>query len=358
MVANIPYNPNITTVAGGAFSTTSIGLVQGDVYPDPSIIYKKASGTLAQTETIPMFGGVAIYTDIGGVAGGPSGALGTVVGRATSLANLLAFSTWSYGQINTPQSPVPLAASGMQVEYFRLGSGARVIVQCDPNLIDLRGGLTNADVSWDFVNQMLVPYSTATISTGTYTADATISSGTYNAVTGAVVLTIAGNHGLLPGDTFVLSAMTGTGVFADLNGTWVATAGTANATLNFTAPTGLVLTITGGTLGTGSVSLTTSAPHGLLPGDTFELSSMTGTNAATILDGEWTAAGGTTGSTIRILLPSGLTLTVSGGSLATGGILPVQVLDIVPANCMTVDYNAGTGFATWDYNGSAAVILI
>lgn len=358
MVANIPFNPNITTVAGGAFSVDSVGLVQGDVYPDPAIIYKRASGVLAQSETIPMWGGVGIYTDIGGLVGGPRANLGTVVGRATSLSNLLAFSTWSYGQVNTPQSPVPLAASGMQVEYFRLGSGARIIVQADPNLINLRGGLTNQNVSWDFLNQMLVPYAATTISSGTYTANATVSSGTYNATTGAVSLVIAGAHGLLPGDPFVLSAITGTGAFASLDGSWVATAGTTGTTLNFTAPTGLTLTITGGTLGTGSVSLTTAAPHGLLPGDTFELSAMTGTNAATILNGEWTAAGGTTGSTIRILLASGLTLTVTGGTLGTGGILPCQVLDIVPANCMTVSYNNSTGFATWNYNGSAAVILI
>jgi hypothetical protein len=360
MVANIPYNPNKTSVAAGAFVTSSKGLVQGDVYPDPAIIYKKASGTLAQSETVAMYGGVAIYTDVGGGAGAPASELGTIVGRSTSLANLIAFSTWSYGQVNSPQSPVPLAASGMQVEYYRLGSGARVVVKCDPNLVALRGELTTTDVSWDFENQMLVPYASTTVSSGTYTADATVSSGTYNAVTGEVSLVIAGNHGLEAGDPFALSAMTGTGAnLADLDGTQVAIAGTAGTTLNFTLPTGLDIdSITGGTLGTGAVSLTTSAAHGLLPGDTFELSSMTGTNAATLLDGEWTAAAGTAGTTLRLLLASGLTLTISGGTVATGGILPVQVLDVQSANCMTVVVDPSTGDATWDFDGCAAVILI
>ena len=164
------------------------------------------------------------------------------------------------------------------------------------------------------------------------------------------------SHGLTAGDAFTLSAVTGTGSFAVLDGTQIATAGTTGSTLNFTVGTGLTMTITGGNIGTGVASMTTAAPHGLLPGDTFELSSMTGNNAATYLDGEFTAAAGTTGSTLNVLLASGLTLTITGGTLATGGILPVKVLDVVASNCQIVNYNAPN--ATWGYNGACAVILI
>lgn len=284
MVASIPYNPNPTTVAQGAFGVSSHGLVQGDVYPDPAIIYKRASGTLAQSETIPMWGGCGIYTDIGGAAGGPASSLGTIVGRATSLANLTAFSTWSYGQINTPQSPVPLAASGMQVQYFRLGSGARVILQADPLLLSLRGGLSTQQVSFDFVNQLLVPYNGSAL---------TISSGTYNNTTGLVTLVMAAPVGFSAGDAVVVSGLTGTGAFAALDGTFTA------------------LTVTGTT-----VTYNAGAGHG----------------AATITGGS---------------------LTLGSGSASA---LPCQVLDIVPANCMVVNYLGGN--ATWNYNGTAAVVLI
>ena len=64
MVANIAFNPNITTVSAGMFNTSSVGLVQGTAYPDPAIRYKLAGGTLASTETLPMWGGVGIYTDV------------------------------------------------------------------------------------------------------------------------------------------------------------------------------------------------------------------------------------------------------------------------------------------------------
>jgi len=245
MVATIPFNPNATTVAQGSFDTVSNGLVQGDVFPDPAIIYKKASGVLAQTETIPMWGGVGIFTDVPGAAGTPNAALGPTVGRATSLANLVAFSTWSYGQINTPSSPVPLAASGMQVEYFRLGSGARIVLAADPALIGLQGGLTTAQVAWDFTQQRLVPY------LGTLT----ISSGTYNNTTGVVTLTMSAPITFSPGDEIVVSSLTGSGQFASLNGTFEALAGTTGSTVVYNAGAGIgASAITGGSLTVGGTA--------------------------------------------------------------------------------------------------------
>jgi hypothetical protein len=76
----------------------------------------------------------------------------------------------------------------------------------------------------------------------------TIASGTYTSGSGAVSLTMSSTAALAPGASFTLSGMTGTGAFAQLNGTWTATGGTAGTTVNFTAPTGLTLTITGGNL--------------------------------------------------------------------------------------------------------------
>ena len=60
MVANISYNPQLTTVTAGLFNVFSSGLVQGTAYPDPAITFKRASGLLATTETLPMWGGVGL----------------------------------------------------------------------------------------------------------------------------------------------------------------------------------------------------------------------------------------------------------------------------------------------------------
>ena len=296
MVANIAFNPNITTVSAGMFNTSSVGLVQGTAYPDPAIRYKLAGGVLASTETLPMWGGVGIYTDVPGVTGGPSSPLGTVVGRATTLANLVAFSVFdqAYGMINTPQSPVPLAASYMQVMYYRLGSGARIAVQANAALVSLQGGLTTAQVSWDFVNQELIPYVPSW-------ATQSVTSATYNSTTGVIALTFGtapfgASIGSGANGTFIsISGLAGTGV-APLNGDWAVTG---------TATSGTVVSVQG--------------PVGL---------------------GSLTITGGT-------------------GSLAAGGgALACQVLDVQSTNCQVVVYSSTTGFADWSFTGACALILI
>lgn len=74
----------------------------------------------------------------------------------------------------------------------------------------------------------------------------TISSGTYTTGTGAVSLTTAAAHGLGVGDTFTIASAAGTGSFAALDATFVATTGTTGTTLNCTTAPGLTMTITGG----------------------------------------------------------------------------------------------------------------
>lgn len=37
---------------------------------------------------------------------------------------------------------------------------------------------------------------------------------------------------------------------------------------------------------------------------------------------------------------------------------PVRILRVFPGNCMVVDYNAGTGLATWNRNWAAALVMI
>jgi len=59
------------------------------------------------------------------------------------------------------------------------------------------------------------------------------------------IITTASAHGVTPGDQFTIDTAAGTGSFAALNGTFIATAGTTGSTLNFTIVTGLTMTITG-----------------------------------------------------------------------------------------------------------------
>jgi hypothetical protein len=240
MVATIPTNPFVQIGGNnGLFNVTSVGARQGTAEPDPSTRFRLRGGVLAQTETIPMWGGVGIYADVPAqnlVGGQPSYTFGPSVGRAVSLndANkpLLGFSVFdeAYNGVTSPQSPVPLIGSGGQVNWYPLGSLARIAVACDPALVDLRGANIGAQVSWDFTNQLLIPY------TGTLT----ITSGTYNSTTGEVTLTLAAGIGVNPGDLVAVSGATGLflspNVVSDVNASGAATIKLA---IRFTEASGL-----------------------------------------------------------------------------------------------------------------------
>jgi hypothetical protein len=252
MTAQVTINPYLTTVGNnGLFNTTSVGLRQGTAYPDPSTVWARRTGILAAGETLPMWGGVGIFENVPGPSGAtsPSKTLGVQVGRATALTGseaLAGFSVFdgAYGMITSPQSTVPLIGTSGQVLSYALGSRARIAVQCDPSLSDLEGGPIGAAVSWDFTNQLLVPY----------LAGITITSGTYNNTTGVITLVLP-TTGFDPGDSVTLASLTGTGAYASLDGIWdtLTVTGSTGATLQ--GPIGVgASTITGGTLTVGGAA--------------------------------------------------------------------------------------------------------
>jgi hypothetical protein len=302
MAASVPFNYMQQTVAPGTFNIQSTGYIQGMFLDDPSIRNWLASGVLASTETLPMWGGVAISeTSIpNGGTNPPDSTQGGLISRATNISasgaagSITGFSVFNqaYGMVITPQSPVPQAASGMQVDFFRLGSMARIVVAASASLSSVSGNPVSQQVSWDFVNQQLIPY------IPTY-AQASATAVTYVAGTGVLSLTFA-----------------------------TAPFGASYATL------GSVVSISG-TAGTGA-----------------GVSSLNGTFPIVSVQ--------TSGTVIGLQAPAGLTASGLSGSVlaAGGGALPVKVIEFVPSNCMTVVYNPATGYTSWNYNGLTAVILI
>ena len=169
MVANIAFNPYLQTTAAGMFTIESDGFVVGTAMPDPATRFALAGGWLATTETLPMFGGVAINESVPQERPPVTRAdvaLGGIIARATTLAagagTVTGFSVFdqNYAAVNTPQSPVPVVGSGGLVNFYRLGSGARVALAIDPALVTLEGGLITQQVSWDFSAQRIIAFAT------------------------------------------------------------------------------------------------------------------------------------------------------------------------------------------------------
>ena len=159
----IAFNPYVQTNAAGSFYIDSDGLIVGTAYPDPETRFALAGGWLANTETLPMWGGVAISENIPVEAGvHPVIALGGAIARATAETNLTGFSVFdqNYAMVNTPQSPVPITDLGGEVNFYRIGSGARVALEIDPALVSLEGGLITQQVSWDFTAQRIIAFAT------------------------------------------------------------------------------------------------------------------------------------------------------------------------------------------------------
>lgn len=239
----ISYNPMQTTTAAGTFNVESTGFIQGVTMDAPSVRNRLSGGVVSLNEALPMWGGMAVSEGIPtgyvtGTLAGPK-ALGGFISRATSVpgtagapAPITSFTVFDQAHhgLASPQSPVPLYAGGMSVHHYRLGTGARIPVACDPALAALQSGLINQPVSWDFAGQRLVPYTAA------YAANA-ITAATYNNATGVATFTTATPHGLVPGNDYSVSGVTPAGY----NGSVTATTGTTGSTLTANIGAGLNL---------------------------------------------------------------------------------------------------------------------
>jgi len=231
------FNPMAVTVAAGFFGVSSDGFTQGVAHDDPAVRYQLAGGYLAATETLPMWGGVAISESLGAVTS--NGHYGPAITRAASTSAITGFSVFNqaHNGINSPENQVPVMASGMTVPFYRLGSLARIPLAADPSLVaSLASGLITQQVTWDINAQRLVAYdsATATVAVSSLTASWSSTTGLF---TMTVVCSAASNVGAV-GDTINISGVTntGTGGAGFINGTWTVTQFTDNEHFQFQIP--------------------------------------------------------------------------------------------------------------------------
>jgi len=132
----ISINPVITTNAAGTFTVSLDGMIQGMAMDDPAVRFQLTGGQLAQTETLPMFGGIPIAENLPPTGYLADSSLQNVISRAAVGGTLTGFSVFNqnHAMINSPQSPVQQADKGMLVNFYRLGSRARIAFAMDPAL--------------------------------------------------------------------------------------------------------------------------------------------------------------------------------------------------------------------------------
>ena len=211
-MANLSLNPMATTNALGSFGVQSDGFIQGVALDDPANRFNLASGTVAASETTPIWGGIPVAELLPGAASSPRG---SSVRRAKTLAELEGFTVFNqaHNGLTTPQSPVPLFASGMSVSFYRIGSNMRVPLKASAQVVALgtSGASVRTPLAWDFVNSQITPAAAA----GFAGADIATTAVTY--ASGVATATTASAHGLTAGQYVKLSGV----VPAAYNGTVV-----------------------------------------------------------------------------------------------------------------------------------------
>jgi len=275
--------PNLTTAGQGLFNgASSVGMIQGQADPDPATRFALRSGVVSGNETVPMFGGIGVYALVPPISStGPVQPLGMSLGRANSLSGstaLVGFSVFDqgYNMVSDPSNPVPTAGSGQSLNWYPLGSRARIAVACDASLISLRNGLLNAQVSWDFVNQRLIPYSVA------YTANVISNAVWASTGGGQVTFTVATDQTTMinAGDDINVTGVVNTGGASTsaFNGAWTV--------LSITSSTIVVSAPASASIGTYASGGTTVAGGGALPVTVLDVQptgNITVTNTAGVL---------------------------------------------------------------------------
>jgi len=172
------FNPYVVTNVQDGFSVQSQGYWQGDLLDDPAGRYQLSAGVVAATETLPMWGGIAVFEKT--TANAVDGGAAPLIGRAASAATFAGFSVFngSYSLPTTPQSPVPMGSPGNSFNFVRAGTKNRVVVKAGTAILALVGTDNPQTFGWDATAQELVASGA-----GDFDFDATLLAVTSNGAT-------------------------------------------------------------------------------------------------------------------------------------------------------------------------------
>ena len=185
----INFNPQLTTSPQNTFQVETEGYVQGAYFDDPTTRMWLLQGQLASTVAQPIWGGMAIAEGVNAPNTNRGGNPLTLATGYTQYGGFTVFNQAS-NMVVTPGNSVQISVAGMSVSYFRQGSNARIAVQCNSTLAAaIDAGLTNQEVSWDFTNQILIPFSTTALPVKVLSVNTNSKIVSYNSTTGAVTYT-------------------------------------------------------------------------------------------------------------------------------------------------------------------------
>lgn len=180
----ISFDPMKTLTAINSFVAETTGYVEGTYLDDPAVRFQLESGQIGSGVTQPVWGGLPINLTVP-----TSPELGNEITLSTGYTDIVGWSCFNqaHNTILTPGNNVPQAVAGMTMNLFRTGTLARLVVKCDPTLVNtIVGGVGNQQVSWDFTNNQLIAFNTTALPVQVEYATTNGKAVNYNSSTGAL----------------------------------------------------------------------------------------------------------------------------------------------------------------------------
>ncbi len=148
-MANISFNPALTTQPQNSFDLQTQGYIQGLTQDDPTSRMWLSAGEVASTVTQPMWGGMGVTVSVGGLNSSGQSLASLALATNSQIQGFTVFDQAINMQI-VPGNSVPTAVAGQSMAYYSFGSNARIPVPVASGAFaGLETAYTNTTLYWD-----------------------------------------------------------------------------------------------------------------------------------------------------------------------------------------------------------------
>lgn len=152
--ATLPFNPLLVSSPANTFDVVSTGAYQGSLEADPTVENQVIQGVVAKVAPFPLYGGVPIIealvdeNTLSHTYINVSPTVNEITGVTT---NFQSVGTYIYPGSNVPQAPV-----NGNINFFRLGSNARIWMNASAAAVaSLFDGPINKRVTYNFTTMQI-----------------------------------------------------------------------------------------------------------------------------------------------------------------------------------------------------------
>ena len=190
-MANISFNPALTTQPQNSFQLQTQGYIQGLTQDDPISRMFLMAGQVGSGVTQPIWGGMGVTVNVGGLptSGQP---LPTIAPATTTAIQGFTVFDQAINMNIVPGNTVPVVSAGQSAAFYLFGSNARVPLPVASGVFAaLETAATNVPLYWDTVAFNITTTSSANTvalpsSVQVLAVDANSKAVSYNSGTGAV----------------------------------------------------------------------------------------------------------------------------------------------------------------------------